>query len=283
MSRWFDPNKSFFELLIVRITFYFIISLSVVFFILITYNSDLSCDLTYNGFNYFIVVYKVPLGTLAILIPAIAVLATNHKSEQTKAQLKVATEQNNFVNYYKHLEEFEKYLNAHTDKSFFYHSINNLHGVLFHDAKDGIYSVGYRTIEYVNKSIGEFLYKVKSLDKASDDERLNILNDISSIQGDLVEYFNAGYQGSLQSMMSDGNCYLSLKNQSVGWLMNNYISFISELINLSGFDNKFLGFEYIEDLSLVRNCTFPNKYDPSKDNAWNALNLSPLLDKEVKP
>lgn len=54
--------------------------------------------------------FKIPLWVLALLIPVLGLLNANHKSEQTRAQMELTRSQNNFANYYKHLEEFEKYM-----------------------------------------------------------------------------------------------------------------------------------------------------------------------------
>ena len=45
-----------------------------------------------------------------------ALLAANHRSEQTKAQISSNAQQNLFANFYKHIEEFEKYIDTNTDK-----------------------------------------------------------------------------------------------------------------------------------------------------------------------
>lgn len=110
-SSKFDPNKSFFSLPIVHNTTLTIVALSLSISVMIIINSDLweSWNFTYQGFNNLLEYFKIPLGILALLIPIGAVYAANHRSEQTKQQLKLTEKQNLFTNYYKHLEEFEKY------------------------------------------------------------------------------------------------------------------------------------------------------------------------------
>jgi hypothetical protein len=83
LKKHFDPTKSFFELAVVQATFLVITLLALLFAAVIYINSDLSYDWSYEGFNNFVIFYKVPLGTLALLIPAVALLAANHRSEQT--------------------------------------------------------------------------------------------------------------------------------------------------------------------------------------------------------
>lgn len=71
--------------------------------------SDLTWDFSYEGWNNAVTIFRVPLGLLASTFTIIALLASNHRSEQSKGQIAAAESQNNFANYYKHLEEFEKH------------------------------------------------------------------------------------------------------------------------------------------------------------------------------
>ncbi|PTP02661.1 hypothetical protein CWN85_08705 [Vibrio splendidus] len=106
----FDPKKSFFKLRIVWLSFGTLVLIAVFCGILIVVNSDLTRDLSYNGFNFFLSAFRFPLGILAMIIPIVAVLAANHRSEQTKEQIRVTNIQNTFSNHYKHIEEFKKYV-----------------------------------------------------------------------------------------------------------------------------------------------------------------------------
>lgn len=116
-NKVFDPEKSFFELPIVIWTFSIIVGFAIITAIFITYSSSLSLNTSYTGFNQFVTFFKVPLGILASAIPIVAVYATNHRSEQTKKQIEIANSQNNFINHFKHIEEFEKYVHSHFSKS----------------------------------------------------------------------------------------------------------------------------------------------------------------------
>ncbi|EOA9037069.1 hypothetical protein ACIMS2_004500 [Vibrio harveyi] len=105
----FNPNKSFFSLIIVQSTIAIITLISIAISLTIYYNSNLELSLSYQGFNHAISVFKVPLGILALLIPLGAIYATNHRSRQTIKQIELTRIQNNFNNYYKHIEEYIKY------------------------------------------------------------------------------------------------------------------------------------------------------------------------------
>lgn len=123
--KWFHPEIGFFDLKIVRATIIVITCASMVISLLIIFNSDLEMNLSYIGWNNFITIFKVPLGILAILIPLGAIYATHHRSiqtleqmKQTRMQLKMTASQNEFSNYYKHLEEFEKYCRSTVMRTF---------------------------------------------------------------------------------------------------------------------------------------------------------------------
>jgi len=115
-GQWFDPHKSFIDLGIVRVFIIIILIISSITAAIIYFNSKPEIDLTYKGFNNAVTMFSVPLSILAILIPIIAILATNHRSEQTKEQIRITSEQNTFSNYYKHMDEFVKHCEAMSEK-----------------------------------------------------------------------------------------------------------------------------------------------------------------------
>ncbi|MEZ9318853.1 hypothetical protein AB4161_00500 [Vibrio sp. 10N.286.51.E5] len=77
--------------------------------ILIACNSNLTWDPSYHGFNFAVQVYSVPLKILAAIIPIVGFIALYHRSEQTQIQIALATSQNIFSNYCKHLEMFREH------------------------------------------------------------------------------------------------------------------------------------------------------------------------------
>ncbi|HCS66478.1 MAG TPA: hypothetical protein DIW64_21740 [Cellvibrio sp.] len=108
-SLLFDPNTAFFGLSIVWRFTWSIVGISIMLAVYIALSSSLEWSLGFEGINKAIDIFKVPLAMLALLIPCVAVLATNHRSEQNKAAMALAKEQNEFANHYKHIEEFEKH------------------------------------------------------------------------------------------------------------------------------------------------------------------------------
>ena len=82
------------------------IILAAIFASIMAANSELTLDLSYNGFNKFIDIFKFPMGVLALIFPLVALVATNHRSRQSATQIKQGREQNTFSNFYKHKESF---------------------------------------------------------------------------------------------------------------------------------------------------------------------------------
>lgn len=137
-SEWFDPHKSFLSLKIVWIMVSILLVMSISSASVIVANSDLEVDLSYSGFNYFISVFRFPLAISALIIPIVALLAANHRSEQTKEQIRVTNSQNVFSNYYKHIEEFTKYLGVRVEKSV---DLRFAHNNLYPNASHGDYNI----------------------------------------------------------------------------------------------------------------------------------------------
>lgn len=142
----FNPSKSFLHLRVVQIVIGAVIFFSILSAIIIILNDDLIWSFTSNGFNTLLVIFRLPLGLLATAIPIVALLAANHRSEQTKEQIKVTTAQNNFSNYYKHLEEFTNYSKTNFEGK------NNLnirymHKKIYPFSHEGNYSICNKLIE----------------------------------------------------------------------------------------------------------------------------------------
>ena len=149
----FNPNKGFFELWVVRGTFLIITLLSCAVIAGIYDTAPLVKCYTAVCFNNTLINYKVPLGIFSTLIPIIAVYAANHRSEQTKRQIELSQEQNNFTNYYKHLEEFEKYFDKveekTTRKGLGAYDARSIHNIFFPDGVKG----NLHTLAPVNEMI----------------------------------------------------------------------------------------------------------------------------------
>ncbi|EGR2498602.1 hypothetical protein VCSRO55_3540 [Vibrio cholerae] len=150
-SDWFDPHKSFLSLRVVWVAVFVLTFISVTSASIIIFNSELEVDLSFHGFNLFISVFRFPLAIAALIIPIIALLAANHRSEQTKEQIRVTNAQNVFSNYYKHIEEFTKYLLNRVDKNV---DLRFAHSNVYPEASNGDYSINVQLISLLKELDG---------------------------------------------------------------------------------------------------------------------------------
>ncbi|VVQ23934.1 hypothetical protein [Pseudomonas fluorescens] len=152
-SNIFDPHKSFLSLKILWIVVIIHFAVAAILSILIIYNSNLTPSYDYHGLNNALNIFKIPLGILALTIPIVALLAANHRSEQTKEQMRLASENNNFSNFYKHTEEFESYLSEHEESNIKITLPRKFHRLAFPNSKNGDFKVG----ELIDRQINWFL------------------------------------------------------------------------------------------------------------------------------
>ncbi|ELO1812190.1 hypothetical protein QXB70_001884 [Vibrio fluvialis] len=129
----FDAEISFLDLRVVRITIGTMLLISIGIAVIICIQTRLEFRFDYEGFNNLLNIFKVPLGVSALIIPIVALLAANHRSEQTKKQIEVTNKQNCFSNYYKHLEEFEKYFKKYEGVDEYMATLDSrhMHGLIF--------------------------------------------------------------------------------------------------------------------------------------------------------
>ena len=142
----FDPRKTFFQLRIVWLTIIGILGFTMYSGILI--EPGLSTTLCRTGECYadFIEQYQFQIGLLAILVPILAVYAAQHRSAISVEQIRQSEIQNRFTNFYKHREEFDKYIRAHKETAW----LNNttiIHSKIFPLANEGNYRVQQEFID----------------------------------------------------------------------------------------------------------------------------------------
>jgi len=99
--------------------------------------------ITVGEVNKLISDFKIPIAILAIIFPSAAFAVSLHRSKQTEVQIALLMNQNNFNNYFKHLEEFSKYIGKYEgvirikSEDLF---VEELHSYLFNDSLEGKYN-----------------------------------------------------------------------------------------------------------------------------------------------
>jgi hypothetical protein len=174
-----DPLKSYTELPLFRITLTTAILLALITTVLIILNSDLQWRVDYVGLNSFVEIFRVPLSIMAIAITIIAILATMHRSAQTREQIIITNTQNVFSNYYKHIEEFEKYFSPIvTISPVTCKNIRLTYEKLFPNSFDGNYSINKSIIKVVEYEYSECIKILKKLNQDESNSIHKLIYDI---------------------------------------------------------------------------------------------------------
>ncbi len=243
----FDPQKNLVDLRIVRWTTSGIVLAALGVGLIIFNYSNLNGDPTYDGFNNFLLVFRVPLSILALIIPIVALFAASHRSEQTKAQIKLANDQNNFSNYYKHLEEFEKYCSESQCKTKGRAKISSLrsfHAIAFPYARNGDHTVSNQYIDFLEDTISNFFKLAKGIGKL-DTDFLTIpmdmlIQDFCS-KSNIVEYSHT----VLHKVESENGIY-SVPKLSVMKFMKNIQQICTEVDIALSFDTSYSPSELVK-------------------------------------
>lgn len=162
MKGWFEPHSSFLRLKSFWVPFLVIVGI----FVALWWRTCVDNNLKFDRYNWSVKDmyewFKYPLWVLALLIPVIGLFNANHKSEQARAAMEQTESQNNFANYYKHLEEFIKHCNS-VEKGFNKGGLEikdrRLHSNLFPCAKSGGLSIS-------EKELNLFFSHIEELDGA---------------------------------------------------------------------------------------------------------------------
>lgn len=186
MNSLFDPQKSLLSLPVFKALVIIHTTIAISASITIVKNSNLHFELSYSGFNFFIEAFRLPLAILALIIPTVALLASNHRSVQTAAQIKAANSQNTFSNHYKHLEEFEKYCKDVFEEANGISKPRILHKLIYPNSKHGSFLVSEKYIESIEIYIGRIIEIWKELQHLEISEALPLFIEIK----DLIKKFD---------------------------------------------------------------------------------------------
>ncbi len=152
-------------------------------------HSNLIYDPSYEGVNNLLVIFKVPLSILALIIPTVAIIASNHRSVQAAKQIELSNTQNIFTNYFKHKEEFESYLKRFdTNNDALFEDADYLHRVIFPNAIKGDLSVSQEEVNRLKEDIGDFKELCRQLETVDNFFGAN-LGEINELVESTCSYF----------------------------------------------------------------------------------------------
>lgn len=208
----FNPEKSLFDLGAVRLTAGITLLISLVTAGLITLNSSLVFSLNGEDFNFAIKTFQVPLGILAVGLSIIGIFGANHRSEQTKrqiertgTQIQLTQSQNLFSNYYKHLEEFDKFCKTHSEGAVNGYKIarpRKLHSQIFPNVKLGDYSISQEFLERLDAEAVHFLAQVNAMNDPG--TRFQAMKEIVTQESSIVDRHNFGPRPKSGSEWNEG-------------------------------------------------------------------------------
>jgi len=153
------------------------ISLTVV---IITKNQYYFCSQE-SCFSNLLTIFKLPISIFTGGMALSALRALIVRSQQTAVQIHLTIQQNLFSNYYKHLEEFEKYIELNTDKLIFFRSTRELHSYLFPNSRESGITENKEFVNFVNAqalNIKKQIISLTSNPNHSDNEIRTILSNI---------------------------------------------------------------------------------------------------------
>jgi hypothetical protein len=173
----FDPEKSLFELSIVRWTAAATVIVALLLSLVIAFHTKEPFAWDGDSVTHGVDLFKIPLGILAVGLTLIGIYGANHRSEQTRKQILRTAEQifltqnqNNFSNYYKHIEEFEKYADLHKSP-FEIKTVRALYNQIFPKSRDGEYKVSAGFYTRFSALIDNFIALGGALDGITYNER----------------------------------------------------------------------------------------------------------------
>ena len=247
MKRYdFNPDSKFFELKIVQDIFWATLFVAVVSALVIAAYSKPTPNFSHEGFNQALVIFRFPIGVLALLIPLIAVMAANHRSVQTKAQIsltktqientetqiRITTENNAFSNYFKHSDEFDKHIKSRSPKSgVISDNSRHLHRKLFPEAKLGEFHISKKTFEDIDSDVESILSASEAISSREDGSK-GPKYLYSLLEGLLKKYSLNNY--NVQAEITDALGHHDEQKQ----LANTAKNFARSLITALEFDEK---------------------------------------------
>jgi hypothetical protein len=245
----FDPHTAFLDLRIVRLTIGILLGTVLISSVTIVIHDHLALDLTSTGFNTAASIFKVPLGALTFAIPALALLAANHRSEQTKRQMsltltqiertdrqiQIAQGQNNFSNYFKHLEEFNKRFKFDDDSTEMgVTNTHKLHAWLYPGARDGDLSVSTDVVREFQGNVESFLDACLRFREPTG--WATNMHFVYSNMNELAEKFYLGFTSITGTMVQHNGSSFTLIGGKVALALEHYLSVFRYIDEILSFD-----------------------------------------------
>lgn len=187
-----EPTNHLHDTRMFRAAIYGPVLLSLLLAIIGQMNSGLEPNLSFQGFNTFLINFKLPIGFAGLAIPLGALVASHHRSIQAASQIESQQNQNTFSNYVKHKEYFEKFLDEQgllTGNNSFEAKDKKIYHVLFPRAQNGDFNFKLDSIEheYIEEKIVNLTSKVQSFtwrEKSNSEDLIGSLVELKEVVAD---------------------------------------------------------------------------------------------------
>jgi len=224
------------------------ISVGVVF----TIETSLSWDLTPDGMNAFLNIFKLPIGIASLALPLAAVVAANHRSMQTAKQILEQNSQNIFSNHLEHRRYFGNFIEERKPFKGQTVEVAALYETLFPNAVEGD----------LNPQAGLLEVTLKSISSAIESMKNAILSEVSKENFRLSQAALETIEHKIASMeMNVGLVIMPIERSKKDELLSDQIKFIREITNR--YRTISLGLEkcanfhrYLFETGLVKNIDF---------------------------
>jgi hypothetical protein len=195
----FDPEKPLFSQLGFLLALLLPIGISICLIISLVVVEDLCLKWSVEGFANFLTIFALPIGVASLSIPLVAVCASQHRSVQSAAQIKAtqsqiqaANSQNLLTNYYKHLEEFKKYIEDEVNKEEIgiKFSYRKLHKVVYKELKSGVDRPAQFFLSNLASQLTINADHLENAEKLKDFERLFVTSHWEAVALSLGNFFD---------------------------------------------------------------------------------------------
>lgn len=268
-SNLFDPERSLFSLPVVQWTFSLFFLVAIALAVAIAINDPAPFSMTSKGLNNAVEYFKIPLAILAIGLTFIGIYGANHRSEQTKrqierallqiqlttSQIEMTKGQNNFSNFYKHIEEFGKYCDSVAGEIFKIPQPRQLHRIIFPkaNATSEDYKLSDNFIADIDNLINTFFDIFKGFNDHSIEKRIAAAYSIQQN----IKKFEEKYNFKISNQGIPGKQYTTntksfvLLDGGMRKLLADFILLVSKSDELLSFDITHLPNNNIQSLLKI--------------------------------
>lgn len=247
-SKIFDPEKGFVELSIVRWSLGAVLVTCAALIAVIAATENLEWLVTGKGLQTMGSHYRVPVAFFTLTLPFFALMAAAHRSEQTKNQMQLTrrqiertdkqiglvSDQNNFSNFYKHLEEFGKYCASDVTSSLKVTSYRKLHGLAFPRATLGELRVDPDAVQSLAESVDRFLDYMDVF--GSQDGRIAAVRKITELETEVSNKFKVEYTTRSGSQYFDDGVAFFVPGNGLASFIVHQITLFSAIDEILKFD-----------------------------------------------